>query len=117
MKKRFAVNAWVLLLTIVLLLAACGPATPPEDATVSYTHLDVYKRQEEEGAGDEWRVALCRFEFLTQFLIAPSTAARTIAFQATCTHAGGWTFIQPKMAKNDSQTRSRSCLLYTSRCV
>ena len=34
MKKRFAVNAWVLLLTIVLLLAACGPATPPEDATV-----------------------------------------------------------------------------------
>ena len=34
MKKRFAVNAWVLLLTIVLLLAACGPATPAEDATV-----------------------------------------------------------------------------------
>ncbi len=33
MKKRFVVPAWVLLLTIVLLLAACGPATPPEDPT------------------------------------------------------------------------------------
>ena len=33
MKKRFVVPVWVLLLTIVLLLAACGPATPAEDAT------------------------------------------------------------------------------------
>ena len=33
MKKRFVVSAWAVLLTIVLLLAACGPAQPPADAT------------------------------------------------------------------------------------
>ena len=33
MKKRFVVTAWALLLTIALLLAACGPAEPPADAT------------------------------------------------------------------------------------
>ncbi len=33
MKKRFVVSAWAVLLTIVLLLAACGPAEPPADAT------------------------------------------------------------------------------------
>jgi len=33
MKKRFVVTAWAVLLTIVLLLAACGPAQPPADAT------------------------------------------------------------------------------------
>jgi peptidylprolyl isomerase len=46
MKKRFVVPAWVLLLTIVLLLAACGPATPAEDATVEPVAT-------EEAIGDE----------------------------------------------------------------
>ena len=39
MKKRVAITMWAALLTILMLLAACGPAA------VSYTHLDVYKRQ------------------------------------------------------------------------
>jgi len=34
MKKSFVVPAWALLLTIILLLAACGPAQPREEATV-----------------------------------------------------------------------------------
>lgn len=34
MKKRLVVPAWAILLTIALMLAACGPATPPEEATV-----------------------------------------------------------------------------------
>ena len=33
MKKRFVVTAWAVLLTIVLLLAACGPAQSEADAT------------------------------------------------------------------------------------
>jgi peptidylprolyl isomerase len=50
MKKRFVVPAWVLLLTIVLLLAACGPATPPEDATAEAGGEPVAT---EEATGDE----------------------------------------------------------------
>lgn len=35
MKKRFVVPVWAVLLTIALLLAACGPATPPDEADVT----------------------------------------------------------------------------------
>lgn len=51
MKKRFAVNAWVLLLTIVLLLAACGPATPADDTAVEET--DNTAASSEEATGEE----------------------------------------------------------------
>ena len=53
MKKRFVVPAWVLLLTIVLVLAACGPATPPEDATPEADGAPVAT---EEGTGEETAV-------------------------------------------------------------
>lgn len=52
MMKRFVVPAWALLLTIALLLAACGPATPPEEATRQAEGTAETTTDEEAPAGD-----------------------------------------------------------------
>ena len=80
MKKRFAVNAWALLLTIVLLLAACGPATSPEDATVEAnggTPVTTEEEIGEESTGEE--ATGPRFPDMTQ---AYDPALRDVARRA-----------------------------------
>lgn len=57
MMKRFVVPAWALLLTIVLLLAACGPAVSTEEATRAAggdTSADVETEGDESAIEDDF---------------------------------------------------------------
>ena len=71
-----------------------------EDTPVSYTHLDVYKRQgsrRDAGAGGRER-----FRQVGDGVVDPATAAIPS---------------RPPSGRQHPLARSRACLLYTSRCV
>ena len=79
---------------MALLPLDCG--FPP----VSYTHLDVYKRQRWDYASGEELLALCEREHVT---IAQAFRARE---EALCAKQG-----------TEAGIDAYLCLLYTSRCV
>ena len=76
-------------------LDRAGPGDWDHFVPVSYTHLDVYKRQVTDRADP--------FAFATE--VPPHTASRVFTSDYTWTDADWMT------------KRAKGCLLYTSRCV
>ena len=72
----------------------------PSSTTVSYTHLDVYKRQELEAAQVTLAAELATAQDEKTSLVSAKSTAEAVAASTAA-----------------SVAQSQACLLYTSRCV
>ena len=78
--------------------------------TVSYTHLDVYKRQLRNQPKWEVELAIVNFRYAPQGLAPQQQDKRSMVISQRMVEAGFACVLT-------AQLKGRTCLLYTSRCV